>query len=79
MITITLGKNSVPGYVENLDEYLEKFRADFKAEFGYPVMYTTDDKIEGIKIGFRFEGMKGIPLMIADKVLKKIRLAFNVQ
>jgi len=24
MITITLGKNSVPGGVENLDEYLEK-------------------------------------------------------
>jgi len=29
MITITLGKNSVPGGVENLDEYLEKFRADY--------------------------------------------------
>ena len=42
-------------------------------------MYTNDDKIEGIKIGFRFEGMKGVPLMVADKVLKKIRSAFNVQ
>jgi len=41
--------------------------------------YVLDDKINGIKVGFRCEGMKGVPLMIADKVLKKIRLAFNVQ
>lgn len=79
MIVITLGKNAVPGQVEDQVKYLEKFRTDFKAEFGYPVIYDTDNKLEGIKISFRFKGMNGIPLMIADKVLSRIKSAFNGQ
>jgi len=47
MITITLGKNSVPGGVENLDEYLEKFRADFKAEPGLLWRYRCRSSGEG--------------------------------
>lgn len=79
MIVITLGKNAVPGQLEDQAKYLQKFMTDFKAEFGYPVMYDTDNKLDGIKISFRFKGMNGIPLKIADKVLNRIRSAFNEQ
>lgn len=77
MIVITLGRNALPtGVIQ--DKYLEDFRAAFKAEYDYPIMYTDDQSFEGIKIGFRFTN-RGIPLKIADKVLNRIKSAFNVQ
>lgn len=77
MIVITLGKNALPPGVDQ-DKYLEDFRAAFKAEYDYPIMYTDDEKLEGIKVGFRFTG-RGIPLNKVDKVLNRIKSAFNVQ
>lgn len=50
MIVITVGKNALLG-VKDKDKYLEDFRAAFKAEYGYPIMYTNDNSFEGIKIG----------------------------
>lgn len=77
MIVITVGKNALPPGVDQ-DKYLEDFRAAFKAEYDYPIMYTNDDSIEGIKIGFRFKD-RGIPLTKVDKVLHRIKSAFHVQ
>lgn len=77
MIVITLGRNALPPGV-NQDKYLEDFRAAFKADYGYPIMYNNDQDLNGIKIGFRFVG-RGIPLSIVDKVLNRIKSAFNVQ
>ncbi|EXA77498.1 hypothetical protein J517_4271 [Acinetobacter baumannii 118362] len=42
-------------------------------------MYDEDAKLEGIKIGFRFKGANGVPLKMVDKILNKIKSAFNVQ
>lgn len=77
MIVITVGKNALPPGVDQ-DKYLEDFRAAFKAEYDYPIMYTNDEKLEGIKVGFRFTD-RGIPLNKVDKVLNRIKSAFNVQ
>ena len=77
MIVITVGKNALPPGVDQ-DKYLEDFRAAFKAEYGFPIMYTNDDSFEGIKIGFRFKD-RGIPLNQVDKVLNRIKSAFHVQ
>ncbi|MFP6441726.1 hypothetical protein, partial [Pseudomonas aeruginosa] len=60
------------------DKYLEDFRAAFKAEYDYPIIYTDDKKLEGIKVGFRFTN-RGIPLNMVDKILNRIKSAFNVQ
>ena len=49
MIVITLGKNALPPGV-NQDKYLEDFRAAFRADYGYPIMYNNDQDLEGIKI-----------------------------
>ena len=77
MIIITLGKYALlPGLDQ--DKYLKDFRAAFKAEYDYPIMFTEDQTIEGIKISFRFTN-RGVPLKIADKVIKRIQSAFNVQ
>ena len=77
MIVITVGKNALPPGVDQ-DKYLEDFRAAFKAEYDYPIMYTNDEKLLGIKVGFRFTD-PGIPLNKVDKVLNRIKSAFNVQ
>jgi hypothetical protein len=77
MIVITVGKNALPLGVDQ-DKYLEDFRAAFKAEYDYPIIYTDDKKLEGIKVGFRFTN-RGIPLNKVDKILKRIKSAFNVQ
>lgn len=77
MIVITVGKNALPSGVDP-DKYLEDFRASFKAEYDYPIMYTNDYSVEGIKISFRFKD-RGIPLAKVDKVLHRIKSAFNVQ
>lgn len=77
MIVITVGKNALPPGIDQ-DKYLEDFRTAFRAEYDYPIMYTNDEKLEGIKIGFRFTN-RGIPLNIVDKVLNRIKSAFNVQ
>lgn len=77
MIVITVGKNALPPGVDQ-DKYLEDFRAAFKAEYDYPIMYTNDEKLLGIKVGFRFT-YRGIPLNKVDKVLNRIKSAFNVQ
>ncbi|MCJ8878435.1 hypothetical protein [Acinetobacter baumannii] len=77
MIVITVGKNALPPGVDQ-DKYLEDFRAAFKAEYDYPIMYTNDEKLLGIKVGFRFTD-GGIPLNKVDKVLNRIKSAFNVQ
>ncbi|MFW2757870.1 hypothetical protein ACN6RC_18610 [Acinetobacter baumannii] len=77
MIVITVGKNALPPGVD-LDKYLEDFRAAFKAEYDYPIIYTDDKKLEGIKVGFRFTN-RGIPLNMVDKILNRIKSAFNVQ
>lgn len=77
MIVISIGKNALLG-IKDKDKYLEDFRAAFKAEYDYPIMYTNDDSIEGIKIGFRFKD-RGIPLNKVDKVLHRIKSAFHVQ
>jgi hypothetical protein len=77
MIVITVGKNALPLGVDH-DKYLEDFRAAFKAEYDYPIIYTDDKKLEGIKVGFRFTN-RGIPLNKVDKILKRIKSAFNVQ
>ncbi|MFW2728108.1 hypothetical protein [Acinetobacter baumannii] len=57
---------------------MEDFRAAFKAEYDYPIIYTDDKKLEGIKVGFRFTN-RGIPLNMVDKILNRIKSAFNVQ
>lgn len=77
MIVITVGKNALLG-IKDKDKYLEDFRVAFKAEYDYPIMYTNDDSIEGIKIGFRFTN-RGIPLNKVDNVLNRIKSAFHVQ
>lgn len=77
MIIITLGKNALPPGLDQ-EKYLQDFRAAFKAEYDYPIMFTEDQTIDGIKISFRFTN-RGIPLKIADKIIKKIQSAFNVQ
>ncbi len=77
MIVITVGKNALPPGVDQ-DKYLEDFRAAFKAEYNYPIIYTDDKKLEGIKVGFRFTN-RGIPLNMVDKILNRIKSAFNVQ
>lgn len=77
MIVITVGKNALLG-IKDKDQYLEDFRAAFKAEYGFPIMYTNDSSFEGIKIGFRFKD-RGVPLNQVDKVLNRIKSAFNVQ
>jgi hypothetical protein len=78
MIIITLGKNALsPGL--NQDKYLEDFRAAFKAEFGYSIVYENDQNLDRFKVSFRFEGNNGVPLETADKILKRIESAFNVQ
>ncbi|EHU2607819.1 hypothetical protein Q5X39_17885 [Acinetobacter baumannii] len=79
MIVVTIGKNAFPGSVQDQGKYLDNFRSDFKAEFGYPIIYDEDTKLEGIKIGFRFKGANGVPLKMVDKILNKIKSAFNVQ
>ncbi|MFU0452728.1 hypothetical protein ACMZ5C_20205 [Acinetobacter baumannii] len=77
MIVITVGKNALPPGVDQ-DKYLEDFRAAFKAEYDYPIIYTDDKKLEGIKVGFRFTN-RGIPLNMVDKILNRIKSALNVQ
>ncbi|MFJ1266639.1 hypothetical protein ACIKQ3_18285 [Acinetobacter baumannii] len=77
MIVITVGKNALPPGVDQ-DKFLEDFRAAFKAEYDYPIIYTDDKKLEGIKVGFRFTN-RGIPLNMVDKILNRIKSAFNVQ
>lgn len=77
MIIITLGKDALPPGLDQ-EKYLQDFRAAFKAEYDYPIMFTEDQTIDGIKISFRFTN-RGIPLKIADKIIKKIQSAFNVQ
>ncbi|MCB2285360.1 hypothetical protein LGR48_18850 [Acinetobacter baumannii] len=77
MIVITVGKNALLG-IKDKDKYLENFRSAFKAEYDYPIMYTNDEKLLGIKVGFRFTD-RGIPLNKVDKVLNRINSAFNVQ
>lgn len=77
MIIITLGKDALPSGLDQ-EKYLQDFRAAFKAEYDYPIMFTEDQTIDGIKISFRFTN-RGIPLKIADKIIKKIQSAFNVQ
>lgn len=77
MIVVIVGKNALLG-IKDKDKYLEDFRAAFKAEYGYPIMYTNDEKLLGIKVVFRFTD-RGIPLNKVDKVLNRIKSAFNVQ
>ena len=77
MILITVGKNALLG-IKDKDKYLEDFRAAFKAEYGYLIMYTNDNSFEGIKIGFRFKD-RGIPLLKVDALLNRIKSAFHVQ
>ena len=77
MILITVGKNALLG-INDKDKYLEDFRAAFKAEYGYLIMYTNDNSFEGIKIGFRFKD-RGIPLLKVDALLNRIKSAFHVQ
>ncbi|HAV3754985.1 TPA: hypothetical protein JIF26_004111 [Acinetobacter baumannii] len=77
MIVITVGKNALLG-IKDKDKYLENFRSAFKAEYDYPIIYTDDKKLEGIKVGFRFTN-RGIPLNMVDKILNRIKSAFNVQ
>lgn len=77
MIVITVGKNALLG-IKDKDKYLEDFRAAFKTEYDYPIMYTNDNSFEGIKIGFRFKD-RGVPLFKADAILKRIKSAFHVQ
>ena len=77
MIIITLGKDALPPGLDQ-EKYLQDFRAAFKAEYDYSIMFTEDQTIDGIKISFRFTN-RGVPLKIADKIIKKIQSAFNVQ
>nr|WP_032072969.1 hypothetical protein [Acinetobacter sp. M131]AGC70589.1 hypothetical protein [Acinetobacter sp. M131] len=77
MIIITLGKYALPPGLDQ-EKYLQDFRAAFKAEYDYPIMFTEDQTIDGIKISFRFTN-RGVPLKIADNIIKKIQSAFNVQ
>ncbi|MFJ1284451.1 hypothetical protein ACIKQA_19095, partial [Acinetobacter baumannii] len=72
-----VGKNALPPG-EDQDKYFEDLRAAFKAEYDYPIIYTDDKKLEGIKVGFRFTN-RGIPLNMVDKILNRIKSAFNVQ
>lgn len=77
MIIITLGKDALPPGLDQ-EKYLQDFRVAFKADYDYPIMFTEDQTIDGIKISFRFTN-RGVPLKIADKIIKKIQSAFNVQ
>lgn len=77
MIVITIGKNALLG-IKDEDKYLQDFRSAFKAEYGFPIMYVNDNSFEGIKISFRFKD-RGVPLKQADKILNKIKSAFQVQ
>ena len=75
MIVITVGKNALLG-IKDKDKYLEDFRAAFKAEYDYPIMYTNDNSFEGIKIGFRFKD-RGVPLFKADAILRELSQHFT--
>ena len=77
MIVITLGKNALPLSI-NQEKHLEDFTEKFKAEFGYLLTYQYDQNLDRFKVSFRFERNDGVPLQIADKILKRIESAFNV-
>jgi len=75
MVILTLGKNSIPGFVVDQEHYAQTVCERLRSEFGFSFIYGQDELIEGFDISFLFEGA-GIPLKTADLIISKIKTAF---